>query len=183
MAIRTVVNSAWEDIEDYKISVDGARESADYVRTYVEGAWEDAWVKGYHIIKSGKCLNYRVIAQAYIGTVSPILSSEGDNCTYTLSPKDGAAKVTFLIVDADVNSLSIDISEYSAMYVRYSIVGACSESDITIIVHNTRFSVDGDGKHTISLDTIESPINSLKIECTFSCESDIQVVIEDIYFK
>lgn len=43
MALRTYVKEAWEDIEDFQCTVDGARETADCARIYQNDAWEDVW--------------------------------------------------------------------------------------------------------------------------------------------
>lgn len=49
MAIRTLVGSAWEDIPDLKVPVNGAYETASCANALVDGAWEEVWGSGYEI--------------------------------------------------------------------------------------------------------------------------------------
>lgn len=49
MAIRTLNDSAWEDIPDLKVPVNGAYETAGCANALVDGAWEEVWGSGYEI--------------------------------------------------------------------------------------------------------------------------------------
>lgn len=59
MPIRTYVSSAWQDIKDLKSTVNGASETSEDARIYVNGAWESVWssLKNIFVFDSTKDLH------------------------------------------------------------------------------------------------------------------------------
>ena len=50
MAIKSLVSSAWEEIDDLQVPVDSAYEQADHANALVDSAWEEVWGSGEFII-------------------------------------------------------------------------------------------------------------------------------------
>lgn len=57
MAIKTKVNSAWEDITTLNVPVNNASQEADYANALVNGAWQVVWRAVETLIKSSNTIS------------------------------------------------------------------------------------------------------------------------------
>lgn len=52
MAIKSLKNGAWEEIETLNVPVNGAMQEADHANALVEGAWQEVWSSGLPFTKT-----------------------------------------------------------------------------------------------------------------------------------
>lgn len=131
MAIKTYVEGAWGNIADYKTNeIDGAGEPAKCAKIYVDGAWEDVWVREIMLIENG------VKNSEYAGsnTVNAIYGSASENSSYSWEIYADEYEDTTNRAEIYLNTYiamkgDIDTSQYGELVIEYSLTKTQSTYD------------------------------------------------------
>ena len=78
MAIKSLVSSAWEEIDDLQVPVDSAYEQADHANALVDSAWQEVWGSGGDYVFNTSSTSSGVTGSAD-GTVNISYSLTGQN--------------------------------------------------------------------------------------------------------